>query len=306
MLGALLMADGSAAAGYGHLSRSASLARALQVHDVTTTCMALGPKEERERYGVTWLPESGGLTAQMDILVLDTYGPEPAWLAEHRMQRLVVRISDAPHPPAADLVVDPAAPSSIAPGHLAGMKHALLGPPFWGASDRTVATAVGRVLVTVGRSTETTGGMAIAEEVRRALPATTEVVLVGAPSGPADTAPRGVKVLTTQPTLLNELLAADIVVCGAGQTMLEALAVGSPCVGMLLADNQRRAVEALEGKGAVVVATPESVGAACAALLPEPARAALSATAQRCVDGVGALRVAFSIVRAAAGRQYQV
>ena len=68
--------------------------------------------------------------------------------------------------------------------------------------------------------------MSYATSVRSALPDDTAVVW----AGPADAGPTppGVQRLARQPSLTDAMLASDLVVCGAGVTMLEVRKLGLP------------------------------------------------------------------------------
>jgi spore coat polysaccharide biosynthesis predicted glycosyltransferase SpsG len=110
-----------------------------------------------------------------------------------------------------------------------------------------------------------------------------------------------VELIDAPDSLLEPLLAADIVVSAAGQTMLEAAACGTPCVALPLAHNQREQAVRLANLGAVrLVDPPEpvTVVAAVGELAADTeAQLSLSRTSQRAVDGYGAVRVAFHIAR---------
>jgi spore coat polysaccharide biosynthesis predicted glycosyltransferase SpsG len=305
MASALVLADGGPSAGQGHLSRSSSLVVALRARGVTARCVALGAEGLRERYGVTWEPEAGAgrtLTAPADVVVVDTYGPPwPASAGVDLADVPRVLVCDEPRPPSSAVVVDPAAEPDGDPRHLYGLRHAMLGPPFWGMPRRTSHRPLRRVLVTVGRSTRVTEGPELVDAVRAAVPGEAVVRVVGL-SGVADGP--GVEALAPSASLLEELLACDLVVCGAGQTMLEAAATGAPCVAVVLADNQRRAAEQLDRAGAAVVTAMAGVAGACAVLVATSARAALAARGQDAIDGAGALRVAFAVQRLIAEAAY--
>jgi len=96
--------------------------------------------------------------------------------------------------------------------------------------------------------------------------------------------------------LADELAAAGIVVTAGGVTMLEACRLGRPVIALELARNQRRAVAGLAGDGAVVAATPDTVGEIVRRLANDrSARLALAAAAGAAIDGKGATLVADAI-----------
>jgi spore coat polysaccharide biosynthesis predicted glycosyltransferase SpsG len=150
------------------------------------------------------------------------------------------------------------------------------------------------VLVSVGGS-GIAGGGALAHAVAETLPGA-EVRFVAGPY--ADEAPdERVHVVRAPGDLLDELLAADVVVSAAGQTMLEAACTGTPCVAVEFAENQRRQLTALADAGAVVPATPDTAAAAVAGLAADPERRrALAQRSPAVIDGFGALRLAWRLV----------
>ncbi len=95
-------------------------------------------------------------------------------------------------------------------------------------------------------------------------------------------------------TLRPELEAADLVVCGAGQTMLEALATARPVVAVVMADNQRAQAEAVAG--AALVSDAARAPEAAAGLAGDAARRAELSAQPPAVDGRGAHRVADALL----------
>jgi spore coat polysaccharide biosynthesis predicted glycosyltransferase SpsG len=109
-------------------------------------------------------------------------------------------------------------------------------------------------------------------------------------------APDGVSAVHARDGLASELAAAPIVVTAGGVTMLEACVLGRATIGVALAANQRQAVDGLAAAGAIVAATPESLGAIVQTLAADPAqRSALGAQARDALDGKGPVRVADAI-----------
>jgi spore coat polysaccharide biosynthesis predicted glycosyltransferase SpsG len=113
-------------------------------------------------------------------------------------------------------------------------------------------------------------------------------------------APPGVELVVAPPSLRSELMQADLVISAAGQTMLEAVAVGTPCVALPLFDNQRRNAMLLEKRGAVLVV--DSSGVALGRVVTDLAedaarRREMARRSQEAVDGYGAHRIAFEIER---------
>ncbi len=299
----VFVADAAKEAGLGHISRSSAVAVALRSREIDTRCYAHGADEPIEHDAVTWLPLSDDeLPASPEhVLVIDSYRvPQEALARAAQTARVVVMHDYGDVPAGAALVVSPAgSPSSDDNAWLSGLAYAALRSGYWGLPTRSLDERVRHVLVTTGSGHFANTGRNLAQLLAETLPEAT-VALVRGPHAPIAALP-GVEVLHAPYSLLEPLLAADLVVSAAGQTMLEAAATGTPCIALPLAENQRPQAVRLAELGAVRVVDPprgEDVTAALFELAQDvEARRALSRNGQRAVDGYGALRVAFEIAR---------
>lgn len=262
----VVLADGGAEAGLGHVSRASGLAAALEERGVEVSSVVLE------------VPDPVGSVAGLDAaeaIVLDSYRVAPRDLPTAAPVAAFHDYGEAPV--GAALVIDGSNP-----------QHACLREPFWDLPAREIAENVAVVVVATGA-----GGRfgEYAGHVRQALPAVT-VLAVRGPYAKGDP-PDGVEVLDAPDSLADVLVKADLAVLGAGQTMLEAAAAGTPSIAVPLVENQRRQAERLAELGAVVLAEPGAVGEQAAALAADSQRRhELSARAQAAVDGQGARRVA--------------
>lgn len=255
----------------------------------------LGLSQPAERNGVSFLlaPEDG--YPQASAVVLDSYQADAALRCSLRaIGPLAVFSDEVDPPPEADLCVS----SGHASGRrcLSGVAFACLGPPYWTGSLREPRAEVGRVLVTTGGGDVCRVGENIAGGLHDALPGAT-VALVRGPLS-RQSAPPGVELVSAPRALHAELEHADMVVCSAGQTLLEALATGAPTVSLAVASNQRAQLDELERAGAVVAAmtSEEAVANAISLAGDLDARQALSRAAHAAVDGRGAFRVADAVL----------
>lgn len=280
------MADVGADAGLGHLSRSSAIAVALRRGGHTVRCRAYGADATVEHYGISWdpLPCPSRIAVEERVLVLDSYrvgaDQQAALARDHRL----VLLDDGTTVPDGALAVVPRG------------RSACLGPEYWHPPPRHVARQVRRVLVTTG------GGRAgallgarLAGALHEALPAV-EVKFVCGPFADV-AAPAGVRLVAGADSLAAELGAADVVVSAAGQTMLEAAALGTPCVALVIAENQRRQAHEMADAGAttLVEGEDEAVARVVALTADRAAREALSRRGQVTIDGSGACRVAAQI-----------
>jgi spore coat polysaccharide biosynthesis predicted glycosyltransferase SpsG len=300
----LLVADAGAGAGLGHLTRSSALAVALRSRGLELDCVAFGASSEVVRAGVSWRPEGlpeaiVELAATSRVAIVDSYNLPATSLDSIVAASRVVLMHDVgePHPGAA-LVVAPSDPGPARPGWLTGLEHACLGRAFAGLPAPRLSASVDTVLVTTGGGDP--GGRAgdLAAAAARALPQA-RIRLVRGPQAPA-VQPGSVELIGPLDGMVEALSASDLVVCGAGGTMLEACAVGAPTLAMVLAPNQAGlaaaavracAVELLDGDAG------DGEDAIRALAGDRPRRGRLSEAARVAVDGLGAERVAIAVER---------
>lgn len=294
-----LLADASPGAGLGHLARCTALAGALGESGFEVETRGLSADAAVELDGVRWEPwQPSAETAAKpvpDLLVLDTYD-RTEWerVAALAHGRLVAFEDALPEPAAADVTIAPESDVEASPELLAGLHFACLRRPFWDLGPRRIRDAPERVLITTGGSDLDGLAGRIATRLGERLPAI-RLELVWGP-GFGGEPPDGVAVLERPASLLEPLLRADAVVCAGGQTMLEAAASGAPALVLEGAPNQRRQIERLAERGAVLPVGEAEVPDALEDLLGDAAlRARLSERAREAVDGRGALRAAAAL-----------
>jgi UDP-2,4-diacetamido-2,4,6-trideoxy-beta-L-altropyranose hydrolase len=293
-----LIADAALDVGLGHVTRTGALAAALRARGTEVTCHGYGARSPFERDGVVWQPLASVADAPAAaVVVLDSYSVSASELPGDAP--VVVMHDQEGAAEGAALVVSVAAPDSGA-NWLTGPRHACLRRSFWGLPARSAGGAVERVLVTTGGGDPGANAYALAAAASRAAPDARVELVVGPQS--AVEPPAGVFTVRSS-DLLESLRGADVVVTGAGQTMLEAAAVGSPCVAVVLSENQRRQGERLAAADAVrLIGSPDpaAVESAVAGLVESrEERVELSRAAQAAVDGYGALRVAYRVAELA-------
>jgi spore coat polysaccharide biosynthesis predicted glycosyltransferase SpsG len=284
-----VIADGGAKVGLGHIARCSAIVVALRTRGVTVSAFAYGADAPIVVDGVAWTPLHG--TPDGDVLLLDTYTMPWAERRSLAAGRALAVIHDEGEVPAdARLVI--AVGGTGGPDVLAGLRYAPLRPPYWGLPRREVRARVARVLVTTGGGALQDTAVDLAAGLRDALPDAV-VALVRGPYAQFEP-PSGVELVDAPSSLLEELLAADVVVTAAGQTALESAATGAATIALPLAPNQRANADPLAAAGAAVVV---ELGADVPAALLSADRAALACAGQAAVDGFGALRIAFRLAR---------
>lgn len=299
--GVLFVADAAEDAGLGHLSRSSALAAALRDRGCRIHCLGFEATGAGERDGVEWSPETDPArivdrAERHRLVVLDTYRLPAADIDAIASSVPIAVMHDFGEPRAdATLVIAPSDPKPSRPGVLRGLRHACLSSRFFALPPRSV-TSVSEVLVSTGGGDPGRRAVQLAVAVSEALPAV-RVRLVRGPQAADAEAPRKIEMVGPFENLLQPLMDADLVVCGAGSTAVEACATGAPVIVQVLAPNQEPLATILEEADAVVriegetQLEPQLVG-----LARDPVRRALlSRAAQAAVDGRGAARVAAEI-----------
>lgn len=280
-----VLADAGPTIGLGHLSRAGAVVAALSVrgHEVVTVVVG---EEGATHDGIAWAPLGGAVPPGDGPLLVDSYRVD---IEELGAARPVATFWDGVGEPPRG------ARLAIALRGAEGPRLACLRPMFWGTVARAVAPEVGRILVVTGGGAA--GGVAqLAATVAAAAPG----VEVAAVLGPYadETLPDGVVAIRTPPRMVDVLQSADLVVTAAGQTMLETLCVGTPCIATAVVENQRAQLDLLAAAGGVRAAEPTAIATTVAALVADAsARTQLAATGRTLVDGFGALRAAALIAQ---------
>ena len=295
----MVVADACEGVGLGHISRSGAVALALRrLGTAPLSCFGLGAAAPLELDGQRWEPLRSleGLPIA-PVLVLDSYRAPAGTVEELAGGRRSSMHDSQPVPEQTALVLSLTADAG--PRTIDGLRDACLRPPFWDLPERRHKGSIRRVLVTTGGGDPGGVGRRIAGAVRDSAPDAAVALVRGPYADPR--APEGVEAVVAPDSLLKELLRADVVASGAGQTMLEACASGAPCIAMPVADDQREQGKRAASLGAVVYVEPEEVPAALDAFRDVSVRRRFAAAARQTVDGKGALRVARRIEGLLAG-----
>jgi len=291
----LLVADGGATIGLGHLGRALALAAALNAEGAWAGVVAPPSGAFRARVdAAACLPvpldgwpawddaglsrvEAAARTAGATALVVDSYRASEAALERWRAAglRLIAFDDLATAPSPCHVVVDPspaAAALTRASRHgdtrfLLGPAYAPLRPEFGTPPARKTRQHVESVLLSLGGG-EVPGLMPTLLEVLDDAPGDFAAdVLVGPFADPAPLAAavtrcrRAVRV-HHDPSNLRALFAgADLAVSAAGQTLFELAWAGCPTVAIAVADNQGANLAGFAARGTVrAVASPGATG----------------------------------------------
>ncbi len=195
--------------------------------------------------------------------------------------------------------------------YLLGPRYIPLRGEFADPPARAFGARVRRVLITVGGSDTHELTPRLMRWTTQVLGSVNQDVVIGPFFGRPDVL-RGEARAAAGPIQLHEspqdlrrlMLAADLAVCGGGQTTYELAATGTPAVAIRLAENQTFNLEGLSEAGALVWAgdardadLESKVTRALAGMAGDAGRRAeMSRRGRALVDGQGALRVGRAIV----------
>lgn len=194
----------------------------------------------------------------------------------------------------------------------------LLGADFFPLRRAVSARRVARATaVRVRRIVATAGGEDVHGRLRTMIEAALDafdearIVTIAVPNAALEDLPARVEVGLMGSPLDDALSGADMVVCGGGQTLVEAAALGTPAVAVLLGEDQRAqhgavvAAGAADGGGEWTQETGALRGSLVAAMTrlgPATTRQAMSEAGRALIDGRGASRIAAALARVPAGQ----
>jgi UDP-2,4-diacetamido-2,4,6-trideoxy-beta-L-altropyranose hydrolase len=335
----VLVTEGGADVGLGHVSRCLAIARAALAAGARASFVAVPEPRVEAILGalpahvvtLPWTTEPGTALAALrnlapDAIVVDSYKATADFLRALRgLGAPVVAVDDtAERTLPVDAVVNGSIAAESLPyrrsadtAWLLGARYALLDPAYAGLPERPARPRVGRLLVTLGGGENTADVVAVVRATDAVLCDAIVDVAVGSFAGDApelDAAVRAsanrVLVHRDRFGLRDMMLAADLAVCGAGMTLYELSATGTPAITVCMADNQRPNAEAFARAGAAPTAgwsrDPDleaGVARALQALLDASARADVARRAHRLVDGRGAGRVVQWILESVPARR---
>ena len=133
--------------------------------------------------------------------------------------------------------------------YLLGAKYTALRKEFWDIPEKHIATGIGNILLTFGGSDIRNLTAPVLRAVIENYPNVHKSVVVGhgyTNAAAIDDARDANTQIIYKPTtaeMVEAMLAADVAICGGGQTLYELARVGVPTVGTHLIDNQRFDVE---------------------------------------------------------------
>jgi len=323
-------------AGLGHVMRCLALARAAAaeggrpsfvVSDARAT--ALLRAAGFEVVPAPWPADPAATRATLvalapETIVVDSYDATADFLGALRTATAqVIAVDDLAHRALpVDVVVNGGLGAERLPYRpavetllLLGPRYALLDAAFEAPPTRTPAARIHRVLICLGGGRHLATTLDAMAGVEAALPGCAVDVIAGAFAADADEldskAGSRVTVHRDHLGLRDLMLGADVAVSGAGVTVHELSATGTPAVVIQMAGNQAPNAEAAERQGVALVAGAvdqpglrRRLEDALRTLARDPAlRSAMAERGRRLVDGQGARRVIHALTRPLVSRR---
>lgn len=322
----MLYADARPHVGLGHITRTASIARAMT--DIGWTCSFatrhpcdfITTTFERAGTGVETLENVDTRSLRQRwhdgcaVLVIDHYGIDAAFETECRRwcDRIVVLDDLADRPHDCDILIDAGAERSASDyaGFVPEQCQLLLGVPYVPLrpefpehhrqhSPGRIRQSVTRILVNLGGSPE----QLVLNRVLSAaasLDSSIAIDLMIASQDLSKDVKRHFENVTTNVNVGNPvslIQAADICIGAAGISAWERCCLGAPSIVLILAENQRPGAIALSESGAAIVCeadvSTKGLGDALRRLIADQqARQRMSEAAAALCDGKGAVRIA--------------
>ncbi len=274
---ALILTEGSADIGLGHLTRTLSLAQSLKDKGVEVRFVIYGDKTADKLLGKevfpyrleNWIETLPNLEIY-DIVVVDSYkAPYEVYEEISKRTRVKLFIDDywrLNYPPGIVLNFTPHferphLPEGVIP--LFGIKYHLLRKPFWEIPEKHIKRKVEKILVTFGGDDlrNLTGlGIKCAFDT---FPDAEVIAVIGGGFKNPERIEELKKVYGDRLKLVRNasademkhlMLISDIAVCAGGQTLFELSRVGTPPVVVKVAENQRRNIEGFSNYGFIYYA----------------------------------------------------
>lgn len=333
----LIRVEAGPGIGLGHVTRCLSIGQALAergadwqvlAHDRPAVAAVVGPERTVALHCTPWSDEEAESIARLAartharFAIVDSYQATARYLSLLRDRGVrVAVIQDTTILVPCDLLLNAAADAAPlgtndGPTFLRGPAFVPLRREFWQQTRRDTSLVPHRVLITLGGSDPRRLSSRLLE---RALEILGPQLSISCIAGPFFGDTRELKEITSRasgraevidsPTAIaSRFRDADVAIAGGGQTLYELATVGTPTVGVVMAENQRGQLEALARGGVVRLAgcaDAQGIIAQCMSAVSEvlgdyAAREAMAGRGQALVDGQGAMRVTEALLTAAA------
>ncbi len=310
----LILTEGGSNIGFGHVTRTLSIAQAFKEKGVEPFMVVKGDDSLLpllvgvEHKVVDWIENKTmleELAEDKDIVVIDSYlAPKELYEFAYKKAGLLVSIDDfrrIDYP--GGIVVNGNIyaeelnyPNKENITYLLGTKYTPLRKPFWKVPNKEIREQVKEILITFGGNDPKGMTPRVLETLTGEFPDLTKRVIIGKGFRNIEkiraVADRNTEfIFSPGAEEMKELmLSADIAVSAGGQTLYELARVGVPTVAVVVAQNQVRNVLGWE-KAGFVLNCPDVEGHCLRTLFDATLRRERSLIGRELLDGLGSLRV---------------
>jgi len=305
----LFLTEGGRDIGLGHIMRSMALSQGFKEKGIDSSFIVNGDSSvidflSKEQYWIfDWIKEKDRLFNEVrknNIIVIDSY------LADKELYEEISEIAGGQLLMIDDynrikypkgVVVNPSIsgesldyPKASGVKSLVGKDYIILRREFWDVSPKKINKKVKNVLITFGGKDHSYLINEIIEYLNSRFNFNFTVVN-----------PWENKLIALQ--MLGLMLKADICVSAGGQTLNELARVGVPTIGVCMADNQERNLEAWQEQGFLKFVGGyndqhfmDNIELAIKEMISLPVRQKMLDVAKSCIDGQGVQRIAEHII----------
>jgi UDP-2,4-diacetamido-2,4,6-trideoxy-beta-L-altropyranose hydrolase len=312
-----IWADGGAGVGFGHLSRCCAVAQALARLGADTAIFTVDPQSTAyvtvqgvPAQSETSFAEFAFACARTEIALIDSYRlSQTDWAALDAVSPVIAAFDDwHTNDLPVDVVINslPGADQGryrVRPGtrYLLGPQYVALRAIITQLQPHSVRGDVRRILISLGGG----GSRGLVYEVAAVAAQCYPLAAITATVGPFDEmdsfAVPSLELLRMPDDFAQRMRDADILICGGGQTLCEAAALGTPAVGLCLGAEQRENLASMAQLGGCLAVFPErpdrpidpkTLGPVLLELRHRGSRQRCSAASRQIVDGRGRDRIA--------------
>lgn len=317
-----IVTEGFQNTGYGHITRCLSLYQAFEERNILPTFFINGDDYAKNYLGnsnyklINWLTHPTKLISEIngsDILIIDSYHAGKEYYETlSKLSKISLFIDDymrLDYP--AGIILNGTINAETfsykknpASQYLLGVKYIPIRKEFWNTSSRKINQSVGSILITYGG--QDIRGLTIPtfKSVQNNFPHVKKILVIG--NGDANK--KEFEKLRNESTeifysidaakMLELMLASDIAISAAGQTLYELAVTGTPTIAIAVADNQRGNI--LEWKKNGFLIDPifqgdsnhqKKIAEQLSAMQSVSLRKKLSAKGKSNVDGQGSRRI---------------
>jgi len=312
----IVLTEGGADVGLGHVRRCLTLAASLRNEGVECTFHvrggnATGDRVAHENFPVTVVEDFHDQLEDAPAILIDSYRVADDLFSLGIPTIVIDDLADRALP--VDVVINPGAGAESLPyivrdgtRLLLGAGYALLRPEFTHPFQREIRERLDTIMITLGGNDHGSLALDLVRWTCDSAPQAAVDVIVGPFFQHIDelrafaTESGRVRLRADVLDMRGAMLGCDLAISSGGQTLYELAATGTPAIALSTAENQRHNIAALSAAGTIVALdekTPAALARALAGVSDVNVRREMSRRGRALVDGRGSERAAAEIAR---------